>query len=577
MINTPPLSPPSTDSGLVPFATGNLEIGWPGTHGFDAGGLAYTSAPPLVSVSLPERPAYTSVHGPQVDMPAFRVKPTGLVAIDGSALDTESDSPIAGVQSYRRIDEAAPPSDNLIAASPFVMPMDSFSQKSVRPDTSGASYVPYGVYDPAETTLFADPSGAAVPEKQIVANPSGRDFISPIPGAFTDLAGGQQLRGSAPIDAIRVRVAGIDGYTPQAQHQVAVIAEQIEEMGLSATVVAGASPQPIQLYVPQYRVDSQNHTSDLGWVRQDWTTLGAAARTTNALSSLSATLLYLALGVAALLGMVGAVVRGRHRARQAGVLRTAGWTRGQIVRWQTGPELALTGLVAVTAVAVIWGTGGRLTSWLPAALAVVIAAAGSAMATWRSSTERHRPRRTVPRLARTPWTVAARRLTARPAAAVARIVSWTVTSAAAAAAFAAITDADRRAGPTLLAGLVVDRASIANITFTVVIAASGVVLGAIAGRLDTANRRDELALLRRAGWRVGDLRRLAAATTGLIAVPAAALSVAAALLIAQLVVVPAEAAIATALAVWLLLTLASGAAHLSAALHTSPAKGSPRP
>lgn len=539
---------------LVPFATGHLELPWPGTPGFTTG-ADYTMAQSVITPVLATRPTYAATPGGPVGTePAFQVQPQGIVSIDGSPLAANADLPVAGVQSYR---ELMPTPDankrDPLAATPLMAPFASFDQQQVSPDTSGVSYVPFGAYDPASTTLVGDSSGTPVPPQQVVANPSGRDFISPVPGAITDLQGGAVLRGSSPIDAVRIRVAGISDYSADSQARVTRIAGEVSALGgLTVTVVAGASPQPVQIFVPAYRVDAGNNAADLGWVRQDWTTLGAAVQVERSLSTLSVLLLALALLVGALLTVGASIAAGRDRSAQAIVLRQMGWTRRQILNWQFRPQLILLCLVALTAVLSVLGAGGRVTTWVPAVLAITVAAGGVGLAGWRTTRPSSTP--SAPRVARpitSVWSVVRRRLFARPGVMTTRIGSWALTSAAVGAAVVAISDAADRAGATRLAGLAVTTASVANLVFAILIGVSGIMLGLVIDRIDGRGRADEDAALLRAGWLPRQIRGLTLRGILITAIPSGALAVAGAALLASWAAGPVLLAALAAAATWL--------------------------
>ena len=96
---------------------------------------------------------------------------------------------------------------------------------------------------------------------------------SAVPGSFiTTPAHGlisiehaEKAKGEAPIDAIRVKVAGITGYDKQAATLIRELAEAWEKEGFTVDIVAGASLQDMTVEV-----------EGLGKVIQPFTTLGAA-------------------------------------------------------------------------------------------------------------------------------------------------------------------------------------------------------------------------------------------------------------------------------------------------------------
>ena len=75
----------------------------------------------------------------------------------------------------------------------------------------------------------------------------------------------EYFKGDAPIDAIRIKVAGITGYTDEAAALIREVAEDIEALGFHVDIIAGSSHQTIDVDV-----------EGIGIVSMPWTTLGAA-------------------------------------------------------------------------------------------------------------------------------------------------------------------------------------------------------------------------------------------------------------------------------------------------------------
>lgn len=86
---------------LTPFATGDLNLPWPGTE-VDSEDAQYTVAPPVIWPVLVGRPSYEAKSSPGGEQaPAFEVIPRGVVRIDGGSLTSDDEGVVAGVQSYR--------------------------------------------------------------------------------------------------------------------------------------------------------------------------------------------------------------------------------------------------------------------------------------------------------------------------------------------------------------------------------------------------------------------------------------------------------------------------------------------
>ncbi|MDR2620406.1 MAG: hypothetical protein LBC29_04745, partial [Propionibacteriaceae bacterium] len=330
-------------TALLPFYTPEYRLLLPESVGADRSSEIRAASAPEEDTGyvLTGRPDYENTTAPN-GATAFEVVPRDVVFVDGytepeTAIFSEIETEVKQVRSYR---SAVKANDYVYST---VAPLGSFSTGELADFGVGdLSYVSMG-YSSAVDTWRVSETGERVP---VLPNLSNLDFITAAPGAFTDLEGGALLRGETPIDAVRVRVAGITSYSPQTQAKIADIAGQIELLGLEATVVAGSSPQSISLFVPDYYVDKTGAEADLGWVSQDWATLGAAVDVEQALSG---TVLVL-VGVALLSGAAGlsvsAVVNAKGVRSAVRVLREVGWRRARILR-QVVRELAPASLLTV--------------------------------------------------------------------------------------------------------------------------------------------------------------------------------------------------------------------------------------
>ncbi len=205
------------------------------------------------------------------------------------------------------------------------------------------AYVPLGIYEPPLGLIRYDENGLPLPEERTYTldlNPGG--FIPRPPLALTTLDAIQYLTGRDDfIDAIRVRVAGVDSYTPENLAKVESLAAQIvEQTGLHVDVVAGSSPQKVLVYVP-----------GVGYVEEPWTTLGAAVQVSQGVTTANALLLGAFLLASLLFIAETSQVSLLGRYREIGTLRAVGWSAGQTLRY-----LLLDALV----MAVLAGTLGAL-------------------------------------------------------------------------------------------------------------------------------------------------------------------------------------------------------------------------
>ena len=196
------------------------------------------------------------------------------------------------------------------------------------------SYVPLGIYEPPLATLRYNDQGIPVEPVRLTPglNPAGS--IPRPPLALTTLEAAEFFRGEAAIDAIRVRVGGIEGYTPENVAKVERVAREIvERTGLHVDIVAGSSPRAVLVQVP-----------GVGYVEQRWTTLGAAAQITGGINAANFTLLACLLLASGLYIGNAAQLSILARREEIGLLKAVGWHTSH-VRAYLLSELLLLGLL----------------------------------------------------------------------------------------------------------------------------------------------------------------------------------------------------------------------------------------
>ena len=175
-----------------------------------------------------------------------------------------------------------------------------------------------------------------VPHTELKPSLSATGLASQSAGAITDYYGLAAARGydenANVIDAVRVR-AKAPGSWKQAQPEVEKLANEIRDMGLQATVVAGSAREDANISVPGYSKDDAGKESPLGTVQQSWVRQDAADAVSGSLTATNLTLLFLTLCGAALLTGASTVSYVRKRRSEAGTLRAMGWTQRRIRSW----------------------------------------------------------------------------------------------------------------------------------------------------------------------------------------------------------------------------------------------------
>ncbi|WP_238005940.1 FtsX-like permease family protein [Dactylosporangium sp. AC04546] len=210
-------------------------------------------------------------------------------------------------------------------------------------------------------------------------NPAG--YLSSPPMLLTTLeALAETLRETdapnkdAPISAVRVRVAGVQGFTPTSRERVRIVAEQIAAATeFDVDIVYGSSPAPqtVTLAAGKYQRPELR-------VTELWTHKGVAAAIVSAVDRKSVVLFALVLIVCALF-LTNAVAAGvRDRRAELSTLTALGWPARQVFTAVLG-EVAAIGLVAGAGTVLLAAPLGMLldirVTWSQALLAVPIALA----------------------------------------------------------------------------------------------------------------------------------------------------------------------------------------------------------
>lgn len=482
---------------LRPFELTSLVLEWPGAE-------------------LPDRTTYRAGHfvqefvaaQPQPLMFEERAPREGSEAVSFEAVPTgEGFRSLESTEVGEAPDLVATPSDY-----PFLLaPVGDYDLEDLELPDNPLNWVPIGAYEPPDTRLVADPSGDPVDPVSMNPTFDPAGLLQPPPLAITDIVSAEILRGDAPIDAIRVRVDGIGGFDAAAQAKVEEVAGSIRALGLDVDIVAGSSPQPVELYWPSYHPDG----SDLGWVEQGWSTLGAAQEVTSGLGDLNRSILVVAV-VAAVAGIVGLQVTGSAlRRREADVLSTVGWTRRRIVWWLSSDGVV--GALLVTAVGAAVNLALGLEEEAMAVVLVVAAVLGGSSIVGSLRTV-HRSRRNQQkasdiRIASTPRpegmiAYALRALLGRPVSSVAAVVSLAVAAGGLSLIVVSTAGAVSEAGPTLLAEFGAARLQGYQIAMLVITAVAGVGTYLLLAGHEISSRRGELAALRSIGLRTKTIRGL---------------------------------------------------------------------
>lgn len=171
-----------------------------------------------------------------------------------------------GVPVYREIEEKGTPIRDAQESEQLSLIIDPVGYYETGDKDKSLAASPLGIYQ-LEPVKYIDESG-----KEITLTPtySAGSFVTAPAEGVTNIEAAEFVKGEQPIDAIRIKVAGIDRYTPEAAKKIESIANEIREMGLHVDVVAGSSLQMIDVDV-----------EGVGVVQESWTTLGASGKIVN--------------------------------------------------------------------------------------------------------------------------------------------------------------------------------------------------------------------------------------------------------------------------------------------------------
>lgn len=486
----------------------------------DSQSLSQATAPRSVL-----RGAYTISDSAKDDGAGVTLAARGYATFDDyRTAPLSTDAPQGAVTDYARyygaVGQGGPP-------DPHFEVVGSYRPEQLRA-ALGAAAAPLGGYDTVNPSVVADASGAPIAARQLATSTTGFGIpgTNDVAVASFDVLDGWNVQ--RPISAIRIRVAGIDDYTPAAQQKLLAAASALGSLGFTATIVAGSSPQQLPVLVTGYalaKTDSAGNQviGDLGVIDQDWSRLGAVTQVDAAISATSVALLVVAVVAVGIL--LAAVQLGSIPARraQAGVLRELGWRRRRIVGWQLSTEaLGLAVLAAICSVAVglssvplVAGVATGVALGLVMATSVIAVALGARSGRVRSRRTSERVRILGPlsfgaRLARTD-------LPNSIALALA-VLLITVSVAVAATVFV---QGRQLAGPTLLGALASARGWLPQGVLAGVSLAAGVVLAVLSRRMGLERRREQWSAVRAMGWSTAEVTRAQLAELATSAVPGA--------------------------------------------------------
>jgi len=128
-----------------------------------------------------------------------------------------------------------------------------------------------GTYQPAAAWLVRRPNGTPLPQKiRIWPEPGSHGFLVSPPALITTIKAASELLGDGCIDAVGVRVTGVNVAGEATQRKVEDVARSIHlKTGLDVDVTLGSSPMHQVIYLP-----GMDDVPPVGFVDQPWVKQG---------------------------------------------------------------------------------------------------------------------------------------------------------------------------------------------------------------------------------------------------------------------------------------------------------------
>ncbi len=527
----------SLDKDYLPFVSKSpFALAWPGSKDLaqllgDTGGFSQGLYNPATwSTDFASAPKYqdgaTAGNG-AVDKSAI---PGEWVTVNRLPEKAPNGAPVDQTQ-RKPVDERAYREDletGQKLATPLAMVYGTFDAEQVKDVAGDVNRLPLGGYDPTPFTLTKDASGNDVENTELKPSLSATGLASQSAGAITDYYGLAAARGyednASVIDAVRVR-AKVPGSWKEAQPEVEQLANEIRDMGLQATIVAGSAREDASIFVPGYSKDDAGKESPLGTVQQSWVRQDAADAVSGSLTGTNLTLLFLTLIGAALLTGASTVSYVRKRRSEAGTLRAMGWTQARIRSWVLAEFAVGAALLAVAGIVLSLLSWNPATAIVSASVLVLYAAA----AFFAAQQLRHRdvvdqePQHDERLIAvDSPLTFANRQLSTNKFNTISLAVAVGVFAAAVGGMVALLIDIPRAAGASALSGLAAASITLPSIILGLSGVAVGLLLTMVTGRFELQAKRQYLGTLQAMGWNpdmLGQVRFFENAMVGTVALP----------------------------------------------------------
>ncbi len=217
------------------------------------------------------------------------------------------------------------------------------------------NWLPENTYTVPPGVLRYDAQGRSIAPVTMLPTANTAGYVIQPPLALTTLKAAEHLLGDNFINAIRIRVSGVEQANQESWMRIQQVAAQIEQKThLRVLVTLGSSPKPVLVFVPGLKKGKLGATQDIapvGWVEERWIFIGASIHFLQQLSLIRILLLGAVLGVCLCYFQVSLSALESAQRREFTLLSALGWRP-----WQP----AFLFLIQALVLALLGGTIGLL-------------------------------------------------------------------------------------------------------------------------------------------------------------------------------------------------------------------------
>ncbi|SDL89548.1 FtsX-like permease family protein [Sediminibacillus halophilus] len=201
--------------------------------------------------------------------------------------------------------------------------------------------------------IYTDKEIKTAEGKPVQATTVPGSFVPALASGVTTMEAAEYIKGEQPIDAIRLRVAGITSYNQEAQEKINDVATNLLEKGYEVDIVAGSSFKEMEI-----------NAEGIGSVFTPWTTLGVAGQLTDSWNFLT----LLTTGLFLIFAIVWLAARLTFEAHtmdnENELLRQIGWNRKFILLRNCMEQYILTTLAYILSLLILYSLGTSTVSFL---------------------------------------------------------------------------------------------------------------------------------------------------------------------------------------------------------------------